>query len=94
MATFFMFGKYSSEAVKQISGERTEQAIGLVEKFGGHVNSIYALLGEHDLVIIVNLPDIEQAMKTAVALNKMTGISFATTPAIPVEEFDKIISEV
>jgi uncharacterized protein with GYD domain len=94
MATFFMFGKYSFEAIKKISGERTEEAIGLVEKFGGHVNSIYALLGEHDLVIIVNFPDVEQVMKTAIALNKMTGISFSTTPAVSVEEFDKIMAEV
>ena len=94
MATFFMFGKYSSEAVKEISEKRTEETIGLVEKFGGHVNSIYALLGEHDLVIIANFPDVDQVMKTAVALNKMIGISFATTPAVPVEEFDKIMSEV
>ena len=94
MATFFMFGKYSPEAVKQISGERTEEAVNLVEKFGGHVNSMYALLGEHDLVIIVNFPDVEQVMKTAVALNKATGISFATVPAVAVEEFDKIMAEV
>ena len=27
MATFFMFGKYSSEALKGISAERTEKAM-------------------------------------------------------------------
>lgn len=93
MATFLMFGKYSPEASKEISSERTEKAIGLIEKFGGHVNSIYALLGEKDLVFIVNFPDIEQVMKAAVALSKMTGISFSTTLAIPVEEFDRMMSE-
>ncbi len=93
MATFFMFGKYSAESMKEMSGERTEQAVDLIEKYGGHVNSIYALLGEHDLVIIANFPDVDQVMKTAVALNKMTGISFATTPAVPVEEFDRIMTE-
>ena len=93
MATFFMFGKYSSKALKEIGGERTEKAINLIEKYGGNVSSIHALLGEYDLVIIVNFPDIEQVMKAAVALKKMTGISFATFPAIPVKEFDKIVSE-
>jgi uncharacterized protein with GYD domain len=93
MATFLMFGKYSPEASKEISSERTEKAIGLIEKFGGHVDSIYALLGEKDLVLIVNFPDTEQVMKAAVALSKITGISFSTTLAIPVEEFDMMMSE-
>jgi uncharacterized protein with GYD domain len=93
MATFLMFGKYSPEASKEISSERTEKAIGLVEKYGGHVNSIYALLGEKDLVLIVNFPDTEQVIKAAVGLSKLTGISFSTTLAIPVEEFDRMMSE-
>ena len=50
MSTFFMFGKYSSEAVKEVSAERTSKATSLMERFGGRVNSMYALLGEHDLV--------------------------------------------
>jgi uncharacterized protein with GYD domain len=94
MTTFLIFGKYSSEAGKKISKERTEKAISLFKKFGGEVESMYALLGEHDLVFIVNLPGIEQAMKASVALTKMTDISFKTSPAVTVEEFDKLMAEV
>jgi len=56
--------------------------------------SMYVLLGEKDLVFIVNFPEIEQAIKASVALSKLTGISFTTLPAVSVEEFDKMISEV
>ncbi len=94
MATFFMFGKYSSEAVKGISAERTDKAVELIKKFGGEVSSIYALLGEKDLVLIVDFPNIEQVMKASVGLSKLTGISFTTSPAVTVEEFDKIMTEV
>jgi uncharacterized protein with GYD domain len=94
MATFFMFGKYSSEALKELSAERTDKAVSLVKKFGGEVNSMYALLGEQDLVLIVDFPGLEQAMKASVALTKMTGVSFATSPALAVEDFDKMISEI
>lgn len=94
MGTFFMVGKYSSEALKEISAERTDKANNLIKKFGGEVTSMYALLGEKDLVFIVNLPGIEQAMQASVALSKLTGISFTTSPAITVEEFDKMIAEV
>lgn len=94
MATFFMFGRYSSEALKGMSAKRTKEAESLIKKLGGKVESMYALLGEKDLVFISTFPGIEQAMKASVALSKMTGISFTTLPAIPVEEFDKLITEV
>lgn len=93
MPTFFMFGKYSSEAVKEISAERTRKVISLVEKLGGKVNSMYALLGEYDLVFIVDFPGTQEAMKASVGLTKLTGISFSTSPAVTVEHFDKMIAE-
>ncbi len=93
MPTFFMFGKYSSEAVKEISAERTRKVISLVEKLGGKVNSMYALLGEYELVFIVDFPGTQEAMKASVGLTKLTGISFSTSPAVTVEHFDKMIAE-
>ena len=33
-------------------------------------------------------------MKASVALSKLTGISFTTSPAVPVEDFDKMIAQV
>jgi len=94
MATFFMFGKYSAEAAKGISADRTEQVVQRIQTFGGQVTSIYALLGEHDLVLIVDFPGIEQAMKASVALSRTTGVSFTTSPAVGVEDFDKMIAEI
>ena len=94
MATFFMFGKYSSEAVKGMSPKRTKAAEDVIKQFGGKIESMYALLGEMDLVVIFTIPGVEQAMKASVALSKTTGISFTTLPALPVEEFDKLMVEV
>ena len=92
MATYLMFGKYSGEAVKGISADRTKKAVGAVEKQGGEVKSMYALLGEYDLVLIADLPGTAEAMKASIALNELTGISFSTTAAMPVEEFDKMVA--
>jgi uncharacterized protein with GYD domain len=91
MATFFLFGKYTPDAVKQISAERTKKANALIEANGGKVQSGFALMGEFDLVLIVDFPDIKQAMKTSVGLARLLGISFTTAPAVSVEEFDKLI---
>ncbi len=92
METFFMFGKYSSDAAKKISGDRTKKAVSTIQKLGGTVNSMYALLGEHDLVFIVDFPKIDAVIKASIALNKLTGISFSTSPAVTVDRLDKIIA--
>jgi len=94
MSTFFMLGKYSSEGLKGISSGRTDKALKLIKKFEGEVKAMYALLGEVDLVFILTFPDVEKAMQASVALNKLTGISFTTLPAVTVEEFDKVMSKV
>ena len=90
MAKFFMYGKYSQEAIEGISAERTKTALDAIAKAGGKVNSMYALLGKYDLVLITDFPGVADVMKASIALNKLTGIAFTSFPAIPVEEFDKI----
>lgn len=90
MAKFLMLGKYSVEAIKGITTERTKEVVGVVEKSGGKVNSMYALLGNYDLAFVVDFPGITEVMKASVALTKLTSIGFTTSPAISVEEFDRI----
>lgn len=92
MATYFLFGKYSTEAKKGISTNRTEKANQLIKKFKGKIISIYALLGDADLVIISEFPDTKQVMKASLAISKLTGIAFTTSEAIPVNDFDKMVA--
>ena len=89
MTTYFMFGKYTQDSLKKISPDRTRKAINMIQEFGGRVKSVYALLGGHDLVFIVNLNSPAQATLVSIELTKLTGISFTTETAIPVEDFDK-----
>lgn len=91
MAKFLMLGKYSAEAIKGITTERTKKVIGVIEESHGKVNSMYALLGIYDLAFLVDFPGIQEAMKASVALAKLTGISFTSFPAVTVEEFDKLV---
>jgi uncharacterized protein with GYD domain len=93
MSTFFMFGNYSAEGIREISGERTALVRNLVDKMGGKIRNIYALFGEYDLVFIVDFPTMTDAMKAAVVMGQRTGISFSTAAAMPVDEFDKIADD-
>ena len=92
MATFLMFGKYNAESVKGISAQRTQKVSEVAKKLGGKVLASYALLGCHDLVFVLDLPDTGKAMKASIELAKTTGIGFTTSPAVAVEEFDRLLA--
>jgi uncharacterized protein with GYD domain len=88
-----MFGDYSHDSIKDISAKRTEKALELIEKNSGKLKDGYALLGEKDLVLIVEFPSTEQAMKASVALSKMLGVGFTTAPAVSFEDFDRLVAD-
>ena len=94
MPTFFLFGRYSADALSQVSAQRTQKAHKLLEDLGGKVVGIYGLLGEYDLVIITELPSMNEAVKASIALRRETNISFFTAAAIPVDQFDQIVGEI
>jgi uncharacterized protein with GYD domain len=91
MASFVMFGKYSAEGIKGISAKRSDEAKAIIKKNGGELKAAYAMLGGTDLLLILDLPDTQRAMATSAALSKLTGIGFATSPAVTIEEFDKLM---
>ncbi|MFH1046105.1 MAG: GYD domain-containing protein [Candidatus Omnitrophota bacterium] len=91
MATFLMLGRYSSEAIKGISKDRTGKVMNIVEKSSGKIKSMMALLGRYDLAFIVDFPGTKEALKASVDIAKITGIGFMTMPALTVDEFDKAI---
>jgi len=94
MATFLLLGRYTSEAVKEMGADRTEKAVKLIRELDGEVISMYALLGEYDCFMKIELPNNEAAMKASMGLNLLTGITFKSFPAIPVDDFDRMIGNV
>ena len=92
MATYILFGKYSVEGLKGISAKRSSEAKALVKKHGGELKAGYAMLGGVDLVLVADLPDTARAMAASAALAKLTGVAFTTSPAVSIEEFDKIVA--
>ncbi len=91
MSTYVMFGKYSQGSIKEISADRTQKANQLISDNGGSVKSGYALLGETDLVLVVDFPSTNDAMKASVGMTNLLGIAFSTAPAVSMEEFDNLV---
>ena len=94
MATYFLLGKYSQDSLKHISSARTKKVTETLQKLGGRIKSIYALLGEKDVAVIVDLPGSAAAVKASLALTKATGIGFTTSEAVSIEEFDKLAKDI
>ena len=92
MATFLMFGKYSPDSLKAPRRPHQESDGG-GEEVPGPGRAMYATLGPHDLVVIASFPDTAKAMQASIALTKLTGIGFTTSPAVVVDEFDKLLAE-
>jgi uncharacterized protein with GYD domain len=94
MPIYLMFGRYSPEAIKGISSERTDRARELIQENDGKIITMYAVMGEHDLVFTVDFPGADNAMAASVALYNLTGIHFTTSPVVDVEQFDKLMGKV
>jgi uncharacterized protein with GYD domain len=94
MPIFMMFGKYNQDSIKGVSRERTKKAVEIIGQNGGKVISMFAVVGEHDLVFTLDFPATENALAASVALTMLTGISFTTSPVVDVEQFDRMISEI
>jgi uncharacterized protein with GYD domain len=90
MATFIMQGRYTPQALQELSADRTAEALKLIKKNKGEVQLMYATLGRNDLLFVLDFPGLKEALRTSVALAKLTGIGFTTEPAIPVDQFDKL----
>ena len=90
MAKYLLMGKYTLGALKGISADRTKEAMRVIERSNGKVSVMYALLGDYDIILIVDFKDNSEAMKASISLANLTGISFSTYPAVTVQEFDKI----
>lgn len=93
MNTFFLFGNYTAKALDGIDAKRTKLAEEVIAGFGGKLRSVYALLGEHDLVMIVELPGVPEVVQASIALHKKTGIACTSAPAVPVADFDRLTAD-
>jgi len=53
---------------------------GLIQKLGGKLTAGYGLLGEKDIVLIVDFPGVDELTKASLGLARLTGIAFQHGP--------------
>jgi uncharacterized protein with GYD domain len=95
MPTYIGLYKLTDQGVKAIKDapERVEAAIKGVEKMGGKVTGVYAVMGGYDYVTIGEFPSDEVATTCALALGSLGNVRTTTLRAYTKEEFAAMVKK-
>lgn len=72
---------------------RSEAAERLAEKFGGSIKSIYWTVGQHDMVVITDMPDEETATAFMLSISSQGNVRTHTLRAFDAAAMRRIIDK-
>lgn len=97
MAKFLLQATYSADGLRGLQKEkasgRQDVVKRAVEALGGKLESMYFSVGDHDVVLIVDLPDIITGTALAIAVSASGLVRTRTTPLLTIEETDRALSK-
>lgn len=97
MSKYLVQATYSAEGLrglkKQTASARQDAVRRAVEALGGKLESMYFSLGDHDVITIVEMPDIVSGAALAIAVSASGSARTQTTPLLTVEETDRALSK-
>jgi uncharacterized protein with GYD domain len=73
--------------------KRTQVARDLAKKVGVEIKQVYLTSGDSDLLVMVEAPNGDNVAKFALALGMQGNVHTRTSRAWPIEEFQKLVSE-
>ncbi len=97
MPKFLIEASYRVDGVKGVmkdggSGRRSA-AQKAVESVGGKLEAFYFTFGDHDAILIADVPDVTAIMALSLAVNGSGAVKARTTPLISVEEVDAAVKK-
>jgi uncharacterized protein with GYD domain len=95
MQTYVILMNFTTKGAETLaeSAKRYERFEEGIRSLGGKVLSAYALLGDYDVLIVVELPDVKAAMKTVIRAALRGTAASKTLTAIPLKEFYGLVTE-
>lgn len=97
MPKYLIQASYTADGVKGLQKEKAsgrKAAVSqAVESLGGKLESIYYAFGDHDVIVILDLPDNVSASALALAVSGSGLIRTRTTPLLTVEETDRALQK-
>lgn len=96
MAKFLVQATYSADGLRGLQKEkasgRQKAARRAVEALGGKVESMYFALGDYDVILIIDVPDIIAGTALSVAVSASGLLRSRTTSLLSIEEADRALS--
>jgi uncharacterized protein with GYD domain len=96
MQTYVTLWKYTKDGLVDMNNtpDRYEAVKKIISDAGGKLISIYGLIGEYDVITIIEMPDEKVAASTIMKICSKGRISSRTMTALSIEDFLKITKEV
>lgn len=97
MPKFLVAANYTPEGTKGLlkegaSGRRTAVEE-LLASIGGKLEAFYFTFGDHDAVLIIDVPTSEAALSIAMTVRASGMLQSTMTPLMPAEEVDRAIAQ-
>jgi uncharacterized protein with GYD domain len=97
MAKYLIEASYSAEGLKGLQKDKAsgrKQAITkLVEGLDGKVEAMYFALGEHDVILVVDVPDIVTGAALSLTVSATGLVRTKSTALLTVEETDRALAK-
>jgi len=96
MSVYVTLWKYTREGLMDISNtaKRFEAVKKIIEKNGGKLLDIYGLVGNYDVITIMEMPDKKALASAIIRICHSGRITAETMSAMPIDEFLQITKEV
>src|SRR5688572_30182913 len=97
MALYVSLVQFTEQGIATMKEEgisRSDAVQRNIESLGGRLVDAYYCLGQYDVVAILEFPNNNAAMKSAVLNSSMGHIRLTTMPAVPRSEWRTLLNEV
>jgi uncharacterized protein with GYD domain len=97
MAKYLIQASYTAEGLRGLQKDKAsgrKQAVSkVVESLEGKVEAMYFALGDHDVVLIVDMPDIVSGAALSLAVSATGLVRTKSTALLTIEETDRALAK-
>ena len=96
MSTYVTLWKYTRDGLMDMKNtpDRYEVVKKIINDAGGKLLSIYGLIGEYDVITLMEMPDEKVAASIILKICSKGRITAQTMTALSIDDFIKIVKEV
>jgi uncharacterized protein with GYD domain len=95
MPTYIIHGNYTQQGAQNMkdSPARLDAVKQAVQNAGGKVHAFYITMGQHDMVMIVEMPNADTVLKMVIAAAGEGNVSTETFRAFTEDEYRAIVAD-